>query len=187
MWNIPNSANKVYLTFDDGPTEEITTRTLELLEEYNAKATFFCVGKQVEKNPKIYQDILDRGHAVGNHSDTHMNGLHNTNEDYFADIKEAEKVIDSNLFRPPYGKIKRSQNKVLTEKYHTIMWDVLPGDFDKKHTPEDLIETTLKHTEAGSIIVLHDSLKHGPKMLKALPAIMEGLSNKGFILDKIQY
>lgn len=184
-WEIPNTENKIYLTFDDGPTPEITGWTLDVLKQFNVKATFFCLGQNVEKYPKIYQRILDEGHAVGNHSYSHPSGWKTNDVDYFDDVEKSQKLINSKLFRPPYGRITKSQAKQLKEQYNIIMWSVLSGDFDVKTTPEKCLDNVLKNTESGAIIVFHDSEKAAPNLKYALPKVIENLLDKGFVFEKL--
>lgn len=178
IWRMPNTDKTIYLTFDDGPHETATPFVLETLAKYQAKASFFCIGKNVRLNPHIYQRILAEGHAVGNHTEHHLNGWHTPSIEYLANIKKAEEVIQSNLFRPPYGRIRRSQAKELDKKI--IMWDVLSGDFDLLLTPEGCLAYVIKHTEAGSIVVFHDSAKAFTKMQYALPKMLDYFTKQGF-------
>jgi len=157
IWTIPNDENRVFLTFDDGPDPEATPWVLDLLGKHDAKATFFCLGRNVEKYPELFQRIQDEGHAVGNHTYSHLDGWRTRNRDYFADIEQADKLIGSNLFRPPYGRITPSQIRVLKTKYKIVMWDVLSGDFDLKITTEKCIKRTEKYTKSGSILVFHEN------------------------------
>jgi len=180
VWNIPNENDGVFLTFDDGPTPSVTSRVLDILLDHEVKATFFCLGQQVEKHPKIFQRIIDEGHSVGNHSYSHLKGWVTNNDVYLKDIHRGESFIKSNLFRPPYGKIKRSQINRLNPETKIILWDVLPGDFSPKNTIETIVSNTLNSVESGSIIVLHDNDKCGNKMLKALPSIIEKLKENEF-------
>ena len=179
IWNIPNEKNKVFLTFDDGPDPEVTPWVLDLLNMYNAKATFFCLGKNVERHPDIFQRIKDEGHAVGNHTYSHLNGWRTRNEKYFKDIECADNLIQSNLFRPPYGRIKPTQIRVLKEKYRIIMWDVMGGDYSEKINGEKSAGNVLKWSRSGSIFVFHD-IKQAFKNLKvALPRIFNGFRKRG--------
>lgn len=184
-WKIPNSSNKVYLTFDDGPTPEVTDWTLELLKEHQIKATFFCLGENVEKHPQIYQRIIDNGHAIGNHSYSHPSGWKTNNNDYFEDIDKAKHLIKSNLFRPPYGRITKSQAKHLNEKYKIVMWSVISGDYDVKTSPEKCLDNVISNTESGSIIVFHDSEKASLNLKYTLPKTIEKLLEKGFVFEKL--
>jgi peptidoglycan/xylan/chitin deacetylase (PgdA/CDA1 family) len=177
-WRMPSTEKTIYLSFDDGPHEIATPFVLDTLKQYNAKASFFCIGKNVRLHPEIYQRILQEGHAVGNHTENHLNGWHTPNNEYLNNIQQAEEVIQSNLFRPPYGRIKRSQAKALNKQI--IMWDVLSGDFDPILTPEGCLAYCIKHTEAGSIVVFHDSAKAFNKMKYALPKMLDYFSHQGY-------
>jgi peptidoglycan/xylan/chitin deacetylase (PgdA/CDA1 family) len=185
VWNIPNNDREIFLTFDDGPTPSITNQTLDILSKNQVKATFFCLGKQVEKHPEIFQRIIDEGHAVGNHSYSHLKGWTTDNQQYLEDIRKGEAIIKSNLFRPPYGKIKRSQVNSLSPQTKIILWDVLPGDFSLKNNVEKIVSNTLNSVETGSIIVLHDNNKCGNKMLQALPVIIDKLKEKKYSFTPI--
>jgi len=185
VWNIPNNDRKIFLTFDDGPTLSITNQTLDILSKQQVKATFFCLGKQVEKHPEIFQRIIDEGHAVGNHSYSHLKGWTSNNQQYLEDVRKGEAIIKSHLFRPPYGKIKRSQVNSLSPQTKIILWDVLPGDFSSKTDVEKTISNTLNSVETGSIIVLHDNPICGKKMLDALPIIIDKLKEKKYNFSAI--
>jgi len=192
IWTIPNSENKVYLTFDDGPTPEITEWVLNQLNDYNAKATFFCIGNNIEKHPEIFDEIIAQGHAVGNHTFNHLNGWKTSTEEYIENVKLCQSLFPNpksqnlNLFRPPYGKIKPSQSKRLRNLgYKIIMWDVLSYDFEKTITPEQCLENVLKNVESGSIIVFHDSVKAWNNLEFTLPKTLAYLQEKGFVCDKI--
>ncbi len=185
-WDIPNNENKIYLTFDDGPIPEITEWVLDILNQYNVKATFFCLGCNVNKNLTIYSKIVSEGHAVGNHSYHHLNGWDIDDEDYLRNIKKCNKLVTSKLFRPPYGRIKKSQITELIRVYKIIMWDVLSGDFDPKTTPEKCYNNVIKNTKSGSVIVFHDSVKASENLKYALPKTIEYLLEKGFVFDVIQ-
>lgn len=191
-WRIPTDENKIYLTFDDGPVPEITPWVLEQLDKYKAKATFFCVGENAEKNPEIFNTIKSSGHKIGNHTYHHLNGWKTENKVYFEDIKKADKIIQSNLFRPPYGKIKKSQinfllsvTSPLQATSSIIMWDVLSFDFDINTKGEKCFQNIIYHTRPGSIIVMHDSVKAGKNLMYALPKILEYYSERGFRFEKI--
>lgn len=184
-WEIPNNSKKIYLTFDDGPTPEITEWTLDLLRKNNVQATFFCLGQNVEKHPKIFQRIINEGHAIGNHSHSHPSGWKSKDEDYFMDVEKANSKINSKLFRPPYGRITKSQAKYLNTKYNIVMWSVLSGDFDSKITPQKCLDNVIKSTKQGSIIVFHDSEKAAANLKYALPKVIEQLSEKGFVFEKM--
>ncbi len=185
VWDIPNFENKIYLTFDDGPVPEITTWVLAILKQYNVKATFFCLGCNVAKNPELFNQIIENGHAVGNHSYHHLSGWDTDDEVYFSNVKKCNEVINSKLFRPPYGRIKKSQIAETSKEYKIIMWSVLSGDFDPKITPEKCFNNVIKNTKIGSIIVFHDSLKAFPNLENTLPKTIEYLLAKGFVFDTI--
>lgn len=186
-WKLPNDRSAVYLTFDDGPIPSITEKTLDILKEYDVKATFFCVGENVERHPTIFNRIITEKHHVGNHSYNHLNGWKTNNETYFQNIEKCQSLIKTNLLRPPYGKIKREQITQLKATYQLIMWDVLSGDFDPKTSVEKIVSNCVESTESGSIIVMHDNIKCGEKMLEALPQIIQQLKAKGFVFEVIPY
>lgn len=188
FWEIPTKEKNIFLTFDDGPHPTITMQVLDLLKAYNAKATFFCIGNNVVKYPEVYKRIIDEGHALGNHTFNHLNGWETADELYLNDINKAMEYIDSNLFRPPYGRISRFQiQQLLKPKYQMklIMWSVLSGDFDPNISAEKCLNNVLLSTKEGSIVVFHDSEKASEKMLYALPKVLEQFSKKGFNFEKI--
>jgi peptidoglycan/xylan/chitin deacetylase (PgdA/CDA1 family) len=185
VWNISTEKKEVFLTFDDGPTLEITDQTLDILASFKAKATFFCVGKNIAEHPELYARILAEGHQTGNHTNDHVNGWKTTDYTYFKNVLQCDKFVQSNLFRPPYGKIKRSQTRALKNRFDIIMWDVLSGDFDTEITAEQCLKNVVKHTTQGSIIVFHDSVKAGDKMLYALPRFLEEFSKNGYQFSAI--
>ncbi len=188
VWRMKTAEKKIYLTFDDGPHETATPFVLDLLKQYSAKATFFCIGKNVVDHPAIYERILAEGHSVGNHAMNHINGWKVKDAVYVDEVAQAAKLIKSNLFRPPYGRIKRSQQKKLqtaNPKLQIVMWDVLSGDFDTDLPPEGCLAYVLYHTKAGSIIVFHDSTKAWDRMSFALPKVLEHFSREGFVFDVI--
>lgn len=185
IWDIPNEGNKIYLTFDDGPTPEVTNYVLDLLKQHDIKATFFCLGKNAKENPILFNRIRLEGHSIGNHTYKHSNGWKVDNNVYLDDVEKCEHVFQSNLFRPPYGKIKKSQAKVIKKHHKIIMWDVLSGDFDVKTAPEKCLDNVVENVKSGSIIVFHDSLKAAENLKYTLPKAIEFLSKKGFVFDKI--
>jgi len=188
VWSFSKKEKALYLTFDDGPTPEVTEWTLNELKKHDAKATFFCIGKNVVQYPKIYQKIIDQGHSIGNHTHNHLKGLKTTTEEYLDNIAKAELVLQNNskLFRPPYGKFKRSQAKKLRKKgYKIIMWDVLSADFDTTISPEKCLENVIRYTDNGSIIVFHDSVKARKNLYFTLPKIVEYYTEKGYAFKSI--
>jgi len=188
-WKIPVQEKVIYLTFDDGPDPEATPFVLANLKKYNAKATFFCIGNNVLKHPNIYESILKEGHRVGNHTYGHLNGWKTEHNIYIDNIKDAMNIIDSKLFRPPYGRITKSQIKILKQTdslpNQIIMWDVLSGDFDIRIDGETCARNVIKNTVPGSIIVFHDSQKAWDRMSIALPKVLEHFSNLGYRMDLI--
>ncbi|MBC8035563.1 MAG: polysaccharide deacetylase family protein [Chitinophagaceae bacterium] len=186
-WQLPAEGKKLYLTFDDGPHPSITPFVLDELKKYNAKATFFCIGKNVEKHPEIYKRMIMEGHTAGNHTYDHVNGWHTADRVYFNSIERAARFIDSRLFRPPYGRITRFQAAQLQKQldYKVIMWTVLSGDFDPDITPEQCLKNVLKNSASGSIIVFHDSEKANEKLKFALPEVLKQLTNEGFVFEKL--
>lgn len=185
LWEVKTTDKEIFLTFDDGPHPEITPLVLDILDEYKAKATFFCVGENVEKYPKTYASILKNGHITGNHSYNHLNGWKTINSTYFENIEKAASLINSNLFRPPYGRIKPSQIKNLKPHFKIIMWTVATYDFSKKVTPEQCHENAIQKSKAGSIVVFHDSEKARENLLSVLPAFLEHFQNKGYTFPLI--
>ena len=189
IWEVPDDEKAIYLTFDDGPHPSITPFVLNELDKYGAKATFFCIGKNVEKHGEIYRQILDKGHAVGNHTHNHLNGWKTPDTDYLKDILNANRYIDSDLFRPPYGRITWSQHKQLTQleqPFKIVMWSVLSGDFDVDLSPEKCYKNVVDHAETGSIIVFHDSEKAERRLNFALPAVLKYFSERGYVFKKIE-
>ncbi len=190
-WRFSSEKKEIYLTFDDGPTPEITNFVLNELKKHNAKATFFCIGKNIEKHPEIYNRILKEKHSVGNHTQNHLNGWKTSLDNYLDNVLEVEKLwtfetLKLHLFRPPYGKIKPSQAKELLKKdYKIIMWSVLSGDFDTSISKEKCFQNVLKNTKNGSIIVFHDSVKASEKLRFVLPKILKEFSEKGFTFKAI--
>jgi peptidoglycan-N-acetylglucosamine deacetylase len=188
IWQMPAGDNAIYLSFDDGPHPEATPFVLEQLRQYDAKATFFCIGKNVTQYPHIYQQIISEGHAVGNHTEHHLNGWKTPNEKYLADIALASMHINSSLFRPPYGKITKKQlRKIAAAPYGltTIMWSVLSGDFDNGLSKEKCLDNAIRHTKPGSIVVMHDSEKAFEKIKYVLPVMLKVFSEKGYRFHKI--
>jgi len=181
IWDIPVQNKAIYLTFDDGPVKTITDWVLDILNDYAIKATFFCIGKNVAENPELYEKILEADHKVGNHTYNHLKGWNSSNQTYYEDVENCRNLVDSQLFRPPYGKIMFFQSKTLMEKgYEIIMWDVLSGDFDHNITPQQCLANAIKHTQPGSIIVFHDSLKAADNMKFAMPLFIEHFLNQGY-------
>lgn len=184
IWRKSTEDRVLYLSFDDGPHPEATPFVLEQLAIFNAKASFFCIGKNVQLYPDIYNEIIAAGHVVGNHTQNHMNGWKNTTDHYITDIQEATKSIHSNLFRPPYGRISFAQIKALRSNpslpQDIIMWDVLSGDFDTTINGEQCAQNVIQHAGPGSIIVFHDSAKAMDRLRVALPKVLSHFSELGY-------
>jgi peptidoglycan/xylan/chitin deacetylase (PgdA/CDA1 family) len=184
QWQVKTKEKNLYLTFDDGPHETATPFVLDTLQCFNAKATFFCIGKNVTTNKEIYNRIINEGHSVGNHTENHLNGWKNSSGDYIENIRMASEKIDSPLFRPPYGRIKRTQIDALGSANNLpnkiIMWSVLSGDFDTTISGEDCFKNVLKHAKAGSIIVFHDSAKANERLKYALPQTLGHFAKMGY-------
>lgn len=191
-WKRKTAQNLVHLTFDDGPIPDVTEWVLDILKQYNVKATFFCIADNIQKHPSIFNRIIKEGHRVGNHTFNHLNGWNNNSEHYLNNIRIAQDEIskyttipkNKTFFRPPYGKIKKSQaNMVLSKGYEIIMWSHLSKDYDKTVTPEECYKRAIKNMAPGSIIVFHDSIKASTNLYYALPKTIEYLISKGYSLD----
>jgi peptidoglycan/xylan/chitin deacetylase (PgdA/CDA1 family) len=187
IWDFPEEEGRaVFLTFDDGPTVGLTPWVLDKLDEYKAKATFFCLGKNVEQHPDEYNMIVARGHAVGNHSYSHIKGWGNSVSAYVQDFDLASEFIDTNLIRPPYGRLTPYQARVLNERYKLIMWDILSRDYSRTVSRRGCVRNVVKHLRPGSIIVFHDSLKAQRNLKYALPRVLETIRNEGYECRKIE-
>ncbi|MBC7744601.1 MAG: polysaccharide deacetylase family protein [Flavobacterium sp.] len=180
LWHKSRKEKSIFLTFDDGPVPVVTPFVLNTLKTFNAKATFFCIGENIKKHPDIFKRITDEGHAVGNHTYNHLKGWETADKIYLDNVSQCAKLTKSNLFRPPYGRIKKSQICHLKSRYSIIMWDVLSGDFDDKITSEKCLQNVKKFSKNGSIIVFHDSLKAFPRMKDALPKSLDFLISEGY-------
>ncbi len=185
-WRIPTEEKVLYLTFDDGPIPEVTPWVLDTLRRFNAKATFFCVGDNVKKNPSVFQQVLAEGHAVGNHTFNHLNGWDSENISFFHNVRHCAKLVKSSLFRPPYGRLTPKQTQFLTRHYKIVMWDVLSGDFDQTISKEDCLSNVMASTKRGSIIVFHDSQKAAERMMYTLPRVLEHFAAKGYRFESLK-
>jgi peptidoglycan/xylan/chitin deacetylase (PgdA/CDA1 family) len=183
LWN-GNRANRcIYLTFDDGPIPIVTPLVLNILKQHNAKATFFCIGDNVNKHPEVFEQVKNEGHAIGNHTYNHLKGWVTDDKTYFDNFLKADEQLHTDLFRPPYGRITRAQIKLLKTvkpNLNIVMWDVLSGDFDIDLSPEKCLQNVLKHTGNGSIVVFHDSLKAFDRLEYVLQRAMEVWSKAGY-------
>jgi len=184
-WIIPQKEKIIYLTFDDGPIPEVTPFVLDLLTKYKAKATFFCVGNNVRKNPEVYTNVKEAGHSIGNHTYNHTNGFKTSVELYLDDVAEAEKFIQTGLFRPPHGRIKLKALRNLRLRFKIIMWDALSGDYSALFTGEQVAANVINNTRPGSIIVFHDSLKAFDRLKIALPKVLEHFTIQGYRFEAI--
>lgn len=181
LWEleVETSNPSVYLTFDDGPHPEITPFVLEELNKYNAKATFFCLGKNVKSNPEVFQQIINGGHAIGNHTYDHPNSYKVDATTYLVSVAQANQFIPSNLFRPPYGRLSRKAGKLLKEEgFKIVYWSLLSGDFDIKLSPQKCLEQLIFNVKPGDIIVFHDSEKAFPRLSFVLPRLLQFLEDK---------
>lgn len=185
-WSVPTKSKEVFLTFDDGPIPVVTPWVIETLNKFDAKATFFCVGDNVKKHPEIYQQLLENGHRVGNHTMNHLNGWMNFNSSYFTNVDECASYVKSDLFRPPYGKIRPTQIYRLRKDYRIIMWNILTRDYDESLDGEYCFTKVKKNVKPGSIIVFHDSLKAEKRLRYALPLCLEYLKAEGYKLSAIR-
>lgn len=187
VWKMNHSDEKsLYLSFDDGPIPNITPWVLDQLKKYNAKASFFCVGKNVQQNTAIFNRIKSEGHTIGNHTYDHLSGWSTSNLNYFRNVRDCNELVQSNLFRPPYGRLKNKQALFLQRKYKVVMWDVLSGDFDPKLSKDQCLENVISKSKEGSIIVFHDSLKAEDKLRYVLPKVLKHFSKLGFTFKNLE-
>ncbi len=189
LWRMNPLEPSVYLTFDDGPHPEITPFVLEQLSRVGAKASFFCIGSRVAAYPLVYQQIIEQGHRVGNHTQEHLNAWHINQQDYLKDVAVAAQLIDSNLFRPPYGKlpwqIAKQIPTVIKAPAQIVMWDILSGDFDHRLTAAACLENCRRYLRPGSIIVLHDSEKAWDRLKILLPELLSLIGSAGYSLKAL--
>lgn len=182
VWSGPpgDDNNTVYLTFDDGPQPEVTPWVCEQLDSHDAKGTFFCIGKNVDRYPDTYNIVLAAGHATGNHTYNHLNGWQTDDDTYFENTEQCAGLVESQLFRPPYGRISLSQAAHLKKHYKLVMWDVLSADFDTNVEPQQAADNVIKHLQPGSIVVFHDSIKAWPRLKVALPQVLAYIRSRGW-------
>ena len=193
LWEMPKTDQKtIYLTFDDGPHPLITPKVLEILKRYDAKATFFCIGNNVKKYPETFELIKKEGHSVGSHTFNHENGWKTKTNAYIKSFNDANELIHSNLFRPPHGKLKRSELKKLktlnfsnNSKLKIVAWTVIAYDWDHSLSHEDVYQNVIKNAGDGSIVTFHDSVKAYSNMISALPRVLEYYTQKGFIFKAL--
>lgn len=187
VWKMPSDGSTVYLTFDDGPTPGVTPWVLDQLKKYDAKATFFCIGDRIDQHPEIFRRLIDEGHSIGNHTYNHYNAWKTDPALYMENFQACETAIENfipggtRLFRPPYGKIRRSQReKLLKREKKIIMWDVLSADFDLRITPEQCAQNVLQNIKPGSIVIFHDSVKAEKNLHTALVKTLAYIEKKGW-------
>jgi len=185
-WRIPTSEKVLYLTFDDGPIPEVTPWVLDQLNDFQAKATFFCVGENISKHPEVFDSVVEAGHAVGNHTYNHLNGWVTDNIPYYHNVRHCANQTNSVLFRPPYGRLKPKQAQFLLRHYRIVMWEILSGDFDPNVSAEQCAANVIKNARPGSIIVFHDSMKAKEKLEYALPKVLEHFTEQGYRFEKLQ-
>jgi peptidoglycan/xylan/chitin deacetylase (PgdA/CDA1 family) len=185
IWRKDVAEKKIYLTFDDGPVPLVTPWVLDVLKAAGIEATFFCVGENVQKHPEIYERILSENHGVGNHTYHHISGWNTPLTEYLTNVEKCAEYVTTNLFRPPYGRIRKEQQRALETHYSIVMWDVLSGDYDRNTTPEQCLKNVRQHVRNGSIILFHDSLKAQENMQYALPRFIADAKGKGFEFGKL--
>lgn len=193
LWRVPTDEKTVFLTFDDGPTPEVTSWVLDQLAEYNALATFFMVGEQVKKHPEIAHQVIDAGHQIGNHTRTHVNGKKTSTYSYLREFADCQQILKEYtgetpvLFRPPYGRITKAQAApILIRGIDIVMMDIITGDFDVKKNGRQVAEAALTYADKGSVLLFHDSVKAWPRLEKALPVVLQSLANEGYSFGKIE-
>ncbi len=187
LWRVPTRERIAYLTFDDGPVPDVTDFVLEQLRRFGAKGTFFCIGDNVQKHPDVFHRVLAAGHTVGNHTFNHLNGWQTPEAAYLQNVQACQEVLPAGtrLFRPPYGRITRQQARAILPTHEVVMWDVLTGDFSAELSPERVLKKTVQHTEPGSIVVFHDSVKAFRSLRYALPRTLEALTNRGYRFETV--
>ena len=184
-WRKNTNRKVIYLTFDDGCVPEVTPQVLTILRNKGVKATFFCVGDNVRKYPELFEQIKAEGHRVGNHTHNHLKGINTPLKMYLDNVAEANQLIGSTLFRPPYGKMTFQQKRKLQREYEIVMWDILTNDFDAATSTTELIQQTKRHTRNGSVIVFHDSLKAAERMLHTLPTLIDWWEEQGYAFETL--
>jgi peptidoglycan/xylan/chitin deacetylase (PgdA/CDA1 family) len=187
-WDIDTGNRCIYLTFDDGPIPIVTPFVLNILQQYNAKATFFCIGDNIRKHPDIFEQVKNAGHTIGNHTYNHLKGWETDDKTYLENFLLADELINSRLFRPPYARIKRSQVKLLKEAkpgLKIIMWNILSADYDTQLQPKKCLDNVLRHTASGDIVLFHDSLKAFERLEYVLPRAMEEWSKEGYVFKSV--
>lgn len=185
VWDCSGNGRTLYLTFDDGPTPAVTDEVLSILKTYQAKATFFCLGRNAERHPDILARVINDGHTVGNHTYSHLRGWKHEVKTYLSDVELASLFIKSSLFRPPYGQIRRGQLHQLKSKYKIVLWDVMSHDYENRISKERSLKSVTKYAKEGSIVVFHDSVKAWEKLKFILPATLKFFKEKGYSFKSI--
>lgn len=185
VWDCSGNGRTLYLTFDDGPTPAVTDEVLSILKTYQAKATFFCLGRNAERHPDILALVINDGHTVGNHTYSHLRGWKHEVKTYLSDVELASLFIKSSLFRPPYGQIRRGQLHQLKSKYKIVLWDVMSHDYENRISKERSLKSVTKYAKEGSIVVFHDSVKAWEKLKFILPATLKFFKEKGYSFKSI--
>ncbi len=186
IWSIPTKEKTLYLTFDDGPIPEITPWVLKELKNHTAKGTFFCVGNNVKNNPEIYRQLIDDGHAAGNHTFDHLQGWKTNFTTYMENVDQCAQLVDSKLFRPPHGRLTPKQYKAIKKEYSIVMWDVICGDFNKTTPKEKCVDNVISNAKNGSVVLFHDSIKAADNLYYSFPKILDHFARKGYSFETIQ-
>ena len=186
IWRMDRKEHSIYLTFDDGCIPEVTPWVLDLLKKHNIKATFFCVGENVEKYPDVFKLLGEQGHNVGCHTHNHLKGLKTSTNVYVENVQKANLLIKSNLFRPPYGRMTFTQSRILQQNFKIVYWDLLTNDFDKNVSPKTIMKNIQRYSRNGSIVVFHDSLKAKDNLFAVLPQAIAYWKNEGYEFKTLQ-
>lgn len=179
-WHQSRTEKRIFLTFDDGPIPDVTPFVINTLKSYDIKGTFFCVGENIKKHPDLFDQLVENGHRIGNHTYNHLNGWQTADDIYLQNVAKCQQLTGTDLFRPPYGRGRRSQYRQLHTSHRIIMWDVLSGDFDLKLRPEKCLRNVIRHARNGSIVVFHDNIKAIPRITYALPRAIEHWLDEGY-------
>ena len=184
-WNKSQTEKAIYLTFDDGPIPQVTPFVLQTLAQFNAKATFFCIGENVQKHSEIFEAVKAGGHTIGNHTFNHLRGWNTADDLYLQNVEQCNQLVNAKLFRPPYGRAKKSQLAVLKKQYEVVMWDILSGDFDPELSPQQCYQNVVGKSSNGSIVVFHDSLKAWPRLENVLPKAFQYWQDRGYVFKSL--
>jgi len=185
VWRVDTSEKKLFLTFDDGPCTSATDSILEVLNDYGAKATFFCMGRNVERHRSLYEKILLNQHAVGNHTYSHINAWKVSPKAFWEDVDKCALLIPGKLFRPPYGNIPFIGLSNRKQCLKTIMWTHMSYDFDNNFSAGQIVNMLKGRTRKGDILVFHDNESARDRCLKALPVIINDFMKQGYVFERI--